>query len=338
MTPEECILQLEKLILQKDFRCVSNGIYLRIEHPICYLLAVQSVQDDITLRQDIVRQMAIQMQQKSAELNCTQTICLYLCIGTETDRMPTLLQETERMSTLHHIAWYFDLQTMQLNTAQDSPKKLLGLEKYLRMAAQGETLPQDYLPNHAVIKKPIVTWGIWSICVILLCFGMLEGTQETLLTQYCISRQTVFSLGEYYRLLTSLFFHVGWMHLAANSVYLLYFGMRSETVLGHARFLVLYLLSGLGGSLWSLLFSGYPAVGASGAIFGLLGAMLFVTKQKGAQYSGMNYATMLLLAVSALGMGFLDVGVDNWAHLGGFFTGLLFMIGMMYFPRSTKEQ
>ena len=52
----------------------------------------------------------------------------------------------------------------------------------------------------------------------------------------------------------------------------------------------------------------------------------------------MNYATMLLLAVSALGMGFLDVGVDNWAHLGGFFTGLLLMIGMMYFPRSTKKQ
>lgn len=328
---------MEKLILQKDFQCVSNGIYLRIEHPICYLCAVQSEQDDIALRQEIVRGMARQMQQKSAELNCTQTICLYLCIGTQAESVPMVLEGTDRMDTLHHIAWYFDLQNMQLHTAVDSPKKLLGLEKYLRMAAQGTALPQDYLPDHAIIQKPIVTWGIWSICVVLLCFGMLEGIQESLLTDYCISRQTVFGLGEYYRLLTSLFFHVGWMHLAANSVYLLYFGMRSETVLGHARFLLLYLLSGLGGSLCSLLFSGYPAVGASGAIFGLLGAMLFVTRQKGARYSGMNYATMLLLAVSALGMGFLDVGVDNWAHLGGFLTGLLVMLCMMYLPRHTKQ-
>lgn len=338
MTPEECILQLEKWILQKDFQCVSQGIYLRIEHPICYLLAVQSVNDDIPLRQEMVRRMAVQMQQKSAEVNCTQTICLYLCIGDDAAGTPTLLENTERMGTLHHIAWYFDLQTMQIHPAADSPKKLLGLEKDLRMAAKGAALPQEDLFQVSVIQKPIVTWGIWSICVILLCVGMLEGTQETLLTMYCISRSAVWDAGEYYRLLTSMFFHAGWMHLAANSVYLLYFGMRSEMLLGHARFLILYLLSGLGGSLCSLIFSGHPAVGASGAIFGLLGAMLLVTKQKGARYSGMNYATMLLLAISALGMGLLDVGVDNWAHFGGFLTGLVLMWCMMYVPRLTQRK
>lgn len=337
MTPEECIVQLEKLILQKDFQCISQGIYLRIEHPICYLLAVQSVQDDIPIRQEIVRRMAAQMQQKSAEVNCTQTICLYLCIGTQPAYTPTVLEDTARLGTLHHIAWYFDLQTMQLHPAADSPKKLLGLEKYLQMAVKGETLPQDHLSNMPMIRKPVVTWGIWVICVILLCFGMLDGTQQDLLTTYCMSRSAVLEAGEYYRLFTSLFFHVGWMHLAANSVYLLYFGMRSEALLGHVRFLVLYFLSGLGGSLCSLFFSGDPAVGASGAIFGLLGAMLFVTKQKGARYSGMNYATMLLLAISALGMGWLDVGVDNWAHLGGFLTGLVVVLCMMYFPRHTKQ-
>ncbi|MBR3993494.1 MAG: rhomboid family intramembrane serine protease, partial [Anaerotignum sp.] len=74
-----------------------------------------------------------------------------------------------------------------------------------------------------------------------------------------------------------------------------------------------------------LLFSdGYGvSVGASGAIYGLLGAMLLLTKKRGAAYTGMNYSTMLLLAFTAICFGFLEEGVDNFAHIGGFLGGIL---------------
>lgn len=87
--------------------------------------------------------------------------------------------------------------------------------------------------------------------------------------------------------------------------------------------MILYLISGICGGLCSIFLGHYASIGASGAIFGLLGAMLILTREKGSRYTGMNYATMILLAFTALAMGFLDVGVDNWAHLGGFLSGAL---------------
>ena len=118
--------------------------------------------------------------------------------------------------------------------------------------------------------------------------------------------------------------HAGLLHLASNSIYLYYFGVRAERLLGTGKFLVLYLVSGLCGGVFSVLFSGNAGVsiGASGAIYGLLGAMLLLTKKRGARYTGMNYSTMLLLAATAIGFGFLQEGVDNFAHIGGFLGGI----------------
>ena len=78
------------------------------------------------------------------------------------------------------------------------------------------------------------------------------------------------------------------------------------------------------GGVFSVLFSGNAGVsiGASGAIYGLLGAMLLLTKKRGARYTGMNYSTMLLLAATAIGFGLLQEGVDNFAHIGGFLGGI----------------
>ena len=129
---------------------------------------------------------------------------------------------------------------------------------------------------------------------------------------------------EYYRFFTCMFLHAGLLHLASNSIYLYYFGVRAERLLGTGKFLVLYLVSGLCGGVFSVLFSGNAGVsiGASGAIYGLLGAMLLLTKKRGARYTGMNYSTMLLLAATAIGFGFLQEGVDNFAHIGGFLGGI----------------
>ena len=120
-----------------------------------------------------------------------------------------------------------------------------------------------------------------------------------------------------------MFLHAGILHLVSNGVYLYYFGVRAERLLGTGRFLVLYLVSGLCGGLLSVaLSSGGISIGASGAIYGLLGAMLLLTKKHGSRYTGMNYATMLLLAATAICFGFLEPGVDNMAHIGGLLGGM----------------
>lgn len=147
---------------------------------------------------------------------------------------------------------------------------------------------------------------IFVICAALLAWCMLSGQREEILSAYGLSREGILA-GEYYRFFTCMFLHAGLLHLASNSIYLYYFGVRAERLLGTGKFLVLYLVSGLCGGVFSVLFSGNAGVsiGASGAIYGLLGAMLLLTKKRGARYTGMNYSTMLLLAATAIGFGFL---------------------------------
>ena len=167
---------------------------------------------------------------------------------------------------------------------------------------------------------PAVTAGIFLLCVALLCWTELSGQRNEIIYAFGLSRQGVLA-GEYYRFLTSMFLHSGILHLVSNGVYLYYFGTRAEQLLGRARFLLLYLAAGLCGGICSVIFNGWLAIGASGAIYGLLGAMLLLTKKRGMRCTGMSYSTMLILAVSAIGLGMLDANVDNFAHIGGLLGG-----------------
>ena len=129
-------------------------------------------------------------------------------------------------------------------------------------------------------------------------------------------------------LLTSTFIHAGWLHVAANLVYLGVFGPRVERIVGHLRFGVLYLASGLIGSLTYLLAqpnSQTPTIGASGAIAGLIAAhlVLFLHVVE-------STPTLLLLLVwlatqvlSGVASLTTSTGIAWWAHVGGFATGLL---------------
>ncbi len=135
--------------------------------------------------------------------------------------------------------------------------------------------------------------------------------------------------GEYYRLLTAAFLHGGVVHLLLNMYALYMFGPLLEGALGRLRFTVLYLVSALGGSAVSYTFSnpGTPSLGASGAVFGLLGAFLVVNRRLGRD----NSSIMVLLAIN-LGYGFLVPQIDWRAHLGGLVTGALVAAAIAYAP------
>lgn len=178
-------------------------------------------------------------------------------------------------------------------------------------------------------KKPKAVCTVGLIIVNIAVFMVLSLLGDTengyfMLHHGAMYEPMILENQEYYRFFTCMFLHAGLLHLASNSIYLYYFGVRAERLLGTGKFLVLYLVSGLCGGVFSVLFSGNAGVsiGASGAIYGLLGAMLLLTKKRGARYTGMNYSTMLLLAATAIGFGLLQEGVDNFAHIGGFLGGI----------------
>jgi Uncharacterized membrane protein (homolog of Drosophila rhomboid) len=95
----------------------------------------------------------------------------------------------------------------------------------------------------------------------------------------------------------------------------------TEEIFGHWRFLIIYILSGLGGSIASFFFSAAISAGASGAIFGLLGALLlFSYKRPNLWKSGLGMNLIIVIIVN-FGFGLLQPGIDNFAHLGGLLTG-----------------
>jgi membrane associated rhomboid family serine protease len=142
------------------------------------------------------------------------------------------------------------------------------------------------------------------------------------------------SQGEYYRLVTSAFLHAGLLHLMFNMFALAQIGPLLEQTLGRARFLTLYLLSALGGSVAGYVLSPpfQPSVGASGAIFGLFGAYYVVVRRLG----GETGAIVALLAINLV-ITFTVPNIDWRAHLGGLVTGALIASAFAYIPRGPRQ-
>jgi rhomboid protease GluP len=138
---------------------------------------------------------------------------------------------------------------------------------------------------------------------------------------------TLVAQGEVWRLLTSMFLHSGITHLALNMLSLYFLGSFVEAAFGRGRFFALYLLSGISGGLAYLYFGEFetPAVGASGAIFGLLGGVLGYSLGRGT-FSWQNPLIRQLLILLALNLylGFSIPNISNTAHLGGLAGGIAF--------------
>lgn len=135
--------------------------------------------------------------------------------------------------------------------------------------------------------------------------------------------------GEWYRMFTATFLHIEIWHIALNMFALWILGSALEPVLGRWRFLTLYVLSGLGGSVVSLLglADNQASLGASGAVFGLFGALFIVARRLGADTSFI----VIILAINVI-IGFTVPSIDWRAHLGGLVTGAVLALVFAHAP------
>ncbi len=134
---------------------------------------------------------------------------------------------------------------------------------------------------------------------------------------------TLITCGEYWRLLTCCFLHGGFSHIVSNLLGLYVWGPHAETLLGRAKFLAVYLASGLFGSLFSYVFSDGFSVGASGALFGIFGALLYFRARHKQVFDKVFGMQVLVFIGINLFNGFLSAGIDNWGHIGGLIGGFL---------------
>lgn len=143
--------------------------------------------------------------------------------------------------------------------------------------------------------------------------------------------------GQRYRMITSMFLHFGAPHLINNMLVLFVLGQRLEPVTGKMKFLLIYILGGLGGNLisliWDMRTGDYSlSAGASGAVFAVMGGMIYVIIRHRGRVADLNMKQMLLMAAFSLYFGFASGGVDNAAHAGGLLCGFIAAV-IVYHPR-----
>jgi membrane associated rhomboid family serine protease len=137
--------------------------------------------------------------------------------------------------------------------------------------------------------------------------------------------------GDWGRLITAAFLHYGPFHLLLNMLALYWFGSALEQRIGSGRFLLLYLVSGLAGSAGALLLDPTtPTVGASGAIFGVLGAGLVLEQQRDYVFGGSALGIIVINLVLTFSIANISIG----GHIGGLAGGALAMLGLTRFGRS----
>ncbi len=188
-------------------------------------------------------------------------------------------------------------------------------------------------------KKIIVTFIMLLILVLVYFVGNLTLGGSFMIDRFAVYGPYVRGFHEYYRLLTGTFLHGNLFHLLSNCYALYIIGTQIESFYGKAKFIVIYLFSAICGSLMSIALSDYASVGASGAIFGLMGSLLYFGYYYRV-YLGSTWKTNIIpVIVINLVLGFLVPGIDYFAHIGGLIGGVLISmaLGLKYKERKSDQ-
>ena len=182
--------------------------------------------------------------------------------------------------------------------------------------------------------KKISSVNIALIIINIILFLILDFFGFLISGDVLLEKGTVIPLlvtegGEYYRLFTSIFLHFNIRHLLNNMLVLFVLGEKLENCLGHVKYLLFYILCGIGANLISLQFylkSGElftMSAGASGAIFGVIGGLIWIVYRNRGRIGDMNSRQLVLMAILSLYLGFTSTGVNNAAHVGGLAMGII---------------
>lgn len=181
------------------------------------------------------------------------------------------------------------------------------------------------------LQSYMTTIIVAVLFIVFIVECMLGGSENTsvLLKMGAMYNPVIVIKGQWWRLFTAQFLHIGIMHIASNAIMVWYMGQYVEPILGHWRFLLLYLLSGVGGNLLTLAFGSDQTLsaGASTALFGLMGAMISIgLKNRDSDVLAFLGRQALALAVINLVLDLFIPDVDILGHLGGLVSGILLEI------------
>ncbi|WP_431798838.1 rhomboid family intramembrane serine protease [Halobacillus andaensis] len=217
---------------------------------------------------------------------------------------------------------------------------------------QSQYLKQQVMSIHKRRKKEfqeVFSYGKTVIIFVfiilnLIVFALMErygaSTSTSTLIEFGAKYNPAIIEGEWWRIITSMFLHIGIVHLLMNMLALFYLGAAVEKIYGSTRFLTIYFLAGIFGGSASFMLNPNIAAGASGAIFGLFGALLyFGLKNKRLFFQTMGYNLLMIIGIN-IAFGLIVPQIDNGAHIGGLAGGFIasMMVGLPAQPHLKRNK
>ena len=188
-------------------------------------------------------------------------------------------------------------------------------------------------------KEPVTVLLILLNTLIFLIVEFTGGSEngQHMLECGAAYAPLILEQGQWYRVFSSMFLHFGAPHLINNMLVLFVLGQRLEPAVGRLRFLLIYIAGGLGGNFislfWDMRTGDYSvSAGASGAVFAVMGGMIYVIIRHRGRVADLTMKQMLIMDAFSLYFGFASEGVDNAAHAGGLLCGFLAAV-IFYHPR-----
>lgn len=344
----------EKLAKKQYSRIVSNvpfvTLYTKYEGNIAKAVQLIDCEEDIKLSS----------QQLTAF--CKRAEEYIRSKGYETVNILTIIvtskvYEAKKFVIVNDSCWIFDTQMQRLLIFENQPDEFDGLRTEIEDiagnpsvvrdegvvtsgVAQRQTIRQRELYEEFTLVNTIMVLINVIVFFVMSYLGQTEDV-DFMLSHGAMFAPSIIYDKEYYRFFTCMFQHFGFMHLVGNMVVLMFLGDNVERAVGKLKYVIIYVGSGLVGSLGSFLYAvlynhSIVSAGASGAIFGLIGSLLWMVIKNKGRLENMTTLRICVLIAYALYNGFISENVDMAAHLFGLLGGFLIAILLYRKPATMR--
>ena len=259
------------------------------------------------------------------QLSCDFVYLKIVLIEQDGDKQNELT--TQKAEMISHIGIAHDIVIVDSSsdTVLYNGDAAMHIANELSVAFKGSSGEQEATQKQplSVLTYTLIVINVAVFIITAILSGNFVDSNINVLVFLGAKVDSLISAGQYYRLITCMFLHGGIVHIGVNMYSLYIIGPLVEKIYGKVRFLIIYFVAGILASYFSFLFSPSISIGASGAIFGLLGAcLIFALKMKDKIGKGFMINIVSVIVINLV-IGFSIANVDNFGHLGGLTGGTI---------------
>lgn len=331
--------QLDKFIVSENFHRLEVNVdklkvYYRAQEGCCSILAVYYFPEQGAFTAQGQENIRNRIREHFFVAGMPEQDMLSIVVTEEPQMGRKLFGEGEKY-------WILNTLSGQLMLYEDQSGDFCAIRKPLEQMLYSWYTQIAGLKNEKTKKMPaVVNLVLVVLNVVIFCLNewrMAVRSDDAFYVYGALNAKDVLEGKEYYRLFTYMFLHGGMDHLLNNMLILFVIGNKVETLVGRYKYLFLYFASGILAGIASMSYNTFidrevSCVGASGAIFGIVGAMAAVVLIHRGKVEGLTGKQMLLFILLSLYGGFTSQGVDNMAHIGGLVAG--FILALLIYRKS----